>query len=80
MLATNDAYQVNGNVWFNTQKNLEYYGRTSGQKIENMSFEETTFEKRHKEILLYERVLQVESNTILHLIQVDQDDIQSVLL
>ncbi|WP_338582857.1 class I tRNA ligase family protein [Mycoplasmopsis cynos] len=48
MLATNDAYQVNGNVWFNTQKNLEYYGRTSGQKVENMSFEETTFEKRHK--------------------------------
>ncbi|WBP84165.1 class I tRNA ligase family protein [Mycoplasmopsis edwardii] len=42
-----DAYQINGNVWFNVQKNVANYGLVSGQKLENMNYEDQEFEKQN---------------------------------
>ncbi|AKF41195.1 cysteinyl-tRNA synthetase [Mycoplasmopsis canis] len=47
MVLNEDAYVIDGNVWFNINKNKKNYGAVSGQNIDSMAYEDKTLNKKH---------------------------------
>ncbi|QJG66901.1 class I tRNA ligase family protein [Mycoplasma phocoenae] len=47
LIQNDSAYKVGSDVFFNIQKHSEYYGELSNQKIENMEYEDQTYDKKH---------------------------------
>ncbi|MBU4691229.1 cysteine--tRNA ligase [Mycoplasma zalophi] len=47
LIEKKSAYQKGVNVFFDIEKNKEFYGEISNQKIENMEYEQSDYEKNH---------------------------------